>query len=65
MEGRSRRGFHDEFERRAVERADTSGLAVMNVAVEPGDHEVRVYRRKRRFGGSSSVIIACCIKSAV
>ena len=50
MERKKRRYFPDDFKRKAVERAETSGLSVMNVAAEFGIHETQLRRWMRQFG---------------
>jgi transposase len=50
MEHKKRRYFPDEFKRQAVERVETSGLSVMNVAVELGIHETQLRRWRRQQG---------------
>ncbi len=54
MERKKRRYFPDEFKRQAVERADTSGLSVMDVAAELGIHETQLRRWMRQFGRSGT-----------
>jgi transposase len=49
MEKKKRRYFPDEFKRQAVERVETSGLSIMDVAAEPGVHETQLRRWIRQF----------------
>ena len=52
MEKKKRRYFPDEFKRQAVERVETSGLSIMDVAAELGVHETQLRRWMRQFGKS-------------
>jgi transposase len=54
MEKKKRRYFPDEFKRQAVERVETSGLSIMDVAAEPGVHETQLRRWIRQFGKSGT-----------
>lgn len=54
METKKRRYFPDEFKRQSVERAETSGLTVMDVAAELGIHESQLRRWMRQFGRSGA-----------
>lgn len=49
MESKKRRHFPDAFKREAVDRARTSGLAIIQVAEELGLHETVLRRWIRRF----------------
>ena len=49
MESKKRRHFPDAFKREAVERARTSGLAIIQVAEELGLHETVLRRWMHRF----------------
>ncbi len=50
MEKKKRRYFPDEFRQQAVERVETSGLSIMDVAAELGVHETQLRRWTRQFG---------------
>ena len=52
MEKKQRWFFLEEFKRQAVERAETSGLLVMDVAAELGIHEIQLGCWIRQFGRS-------------
>ncbi len=54
METKKRRYFPDEFKRQAVERVETSGLSIMDVAPELGVHETQLRRWMRQFGKSGT-----------
>lgn len=54
MERKKRRYFLDEFKRQAVDRAETSGLSVMDVSAELGIHETQLRRWMRQFGRSGT-----------
>ena len=54
MEKKKRRYFPDEFKRQAVERVETSGLSIMNIAAELGVHETQLRRWIRQFGKSGT-----------
>lgn len=54
MENKKRRYFPDEFKRQAVERVETSGLSVMNVAAELGVHETQLRRWMHQHGRSGT-----------
>ena len=42
MEKKKRRYFPHEFKRQATERAETSGMSIMDVAAELGVHETQL-----------------------
>jgi transposase len=50
MEKKKRRHFPDEFKRQAVERVETSGLPLFEVAAELGVHESQLRRWARQLG---------------
>lgn len=52
MERKKRRYFPDEFKRQAAERAETSGLSIMDVAADLGVHETQLRRWIRQFGAA-------------
>lgn len=52
MESKKRRHFPEAFKRQAVERLETSGLSVSQVAEELGLHETVLRRWVRQFGGA-------------
>ena len=54
MEKKKRRYFPHEFKRQATERAETSGMSIMDVAAELGVHETQLRRWIRQFGRSGA-----------
>ena len=55
MEKKKRRYFPEEFKRQAVERVETSGLPLFEVAVELGVHESQLRRWARQFGQTGAL----------
>ena len=54
MERTKRKYFPGEFKRQAAERAETSGLSIVDVAAELGIHETQLRRWIRQFGRSGT-----------
>jgi transposase len=55
MEKKQRRYFPDEFKRQAVERVETRGLPLFEVAAELGVHESQLRRWARQFGQTGAL----------
>lgn len=59
MEKKKRRHFPDEFKRQAVERVETSGLPLFEVAAELGVHESQLRRETSERCPSSDLRASC------
>ena len=54
MAQKKRRFFPEEFKRQAVDRVETSGLRITDIAAELGIHETQLRRWMRQLGRSGT-----------